>query len=274
MLLQVCCTPEDSSYVCVTTQGWTAFSPVNSLISDVIIRGWGAPHYRFDTWSAGKKVLRALSNPNEYLNLHGVCSTLIALFNVAVSYQDCAVPGLGWSYYTSLLCRYNNNNNNNNNNNKGKEIILNNNIYLTAIGLSPGGSGFKHIYKYLTLCYWNLHLHLHWCIVDCSLRTNDAIGGKGDLGRLCIACLYSPLFQPGTVLTEDRVQSIAWRHQWLEQPQNLVSSKANAPNLQVRDEDVRRRGCEAPSIPSRIVTRMAVLSQYLCQWSWCWWSVA
>ena len=29
----------------------------------------------------------------------------------------------------------------------------NNNIYLTAIGLSPGGSGFKHIYKYLTLCY-------------------------------------------------------------------------------------------------------------------------
>jgi len=28
-----------------------------------------------------------------------------------------------------------------------------NNIYLTAIGLSPGGSGFKHIYKYLTLCY-------------------------------------------------------------------------------------------------------------------------
>ena len=27
------------------------------------------------------------------------------------------------------------------------------NIYLTAIGLSPGGSGFKHIYKYLTLCY-------------------------------------------------------------------------------------------------------------------------
>ena len=27
----------------------------------------------------------------------------------------------------------------------------NNNIYLTAIGLSPGGSGFKHIYKYLTL---------------------------------------------------------------------------------------------------------------------------
>ena len=35
---------------------------------------------------------------------------------------------------------------NNNNNN-------NNNIYLTAIGLSPGGSGFKHIYKYLTLCY-------------------------------------------------------------------------------------------------------------------------
>ena len=37
---------------------------------------------------------------------------------------------------------YNNNNNNNNNN-----------IYLTAIGLSPGGSGFKHVYKYLTLCY-------------------------------------------------------------------------------------------------------------------------
>jgi len=34
------------------------------------------------------------------------------------------------------------------NNNK-----FNNNIYLTAIGLSPGGSGFKHIYKYLTLCY-------------------------------------------------------------------------------------------------------------------------
>jgi hypothetical protein len=33
-------------------------------------------------------------------------------------------------------------------------IIYNNdNIYLTAIGLSPGGSGFKHIYKYLTLCY-------------------------------------------------------------------------------------------------------------------------
>ena len=29
----------------------------------------------------------------------------------------------------------------------------NNNIYLTAIGLSPIGSGFKHIYKYLTLCY-------------------------------------------------------------------------------------------------------------------------
>ena len=29
----------------------------------------------------------------------------------------------------------------------------NNNIYLTAIGLSPGGSGFIHIYKYLTLCY-------------------------------------------------------------------------------------------------------------------------
>ena len=27
------------------------------------------------------------------------------------------------------------------------------NIYLTAIWLSPGGSGFKHIYKYLTLCY-------------------------------------------------------------------------------------------------------------------------
>jgi hypothetical protein len=27
------------------------------------------------------------------------------------------------------------------------------NIYLTAIGLSPGGSGFKHIYKYFTLCY-------------------------------------------------------------------------------------------------------------------------
>ena len=26
-------------------------------------------------------------------------------------------------------------------------------IYLTAIGLSPGGSGFEHIYKYLTLCY-------------------------------------------------------------------------------------------------------------------------
>jgi hypothetical protein len=37
---------------------------------------------------------------------------------------------------------YKNNNNNNNNN-----------IYLTAIGLSPGGSGFEHIYKYLTLCY-------------------------------------------------------------------------------------------------------------------------
>ena len=36
--------------------------------------------------------------------------------------------------------RYNNNNNNNN-------------IYLTAIGLSPGGSGFEHIYRYLTLCY-------------------------------------------------------------------------------------------------------------------------
>ena len=35
---------------------------------------------------------------------------------------------------------YNNNNNNNN-------------IYLTAIGLSPGGSGFEHIYKYSTLCY-------------------------------------------------------------------------------------------------------------------------
>ena len=33
------------------------------------------------------------------------------------------------------------------------------NIYLTAIGLSPGGSGFKHMYKYLTLCYWHLHLH-------------------------------------------------------------------------------------------------------------------
>ena len=32
-------------------------------------------------------------------------------------------------------------------------IGYNNNIYLTAIGLSPGGSGFKHIYKYLTLCY-------------------------------------------------------------------------------------------------------------------------
>ena len=31
--------------------------------------------------------------------------------------------------------------------------VINNNIYLTAIGLSPGGSGFKHIYKYLTLCY-------------------------------------------------------------------------------------------------------------------------
>jgi len=29
----------------------------------------------------------------------------------------------------------------------------NNNIYLTAIGLSPSDSGFKHIYKYLTLCY-------------------------------------------------------------------------------------------------------------------------
>jgi len=29
----------------------------------------------------------------------------------------------------------------------------NNNIYLTAIGLSPGGSGFEHIYNYLTLCY-------------------------------------------------------------------------------------------------------------------------
>ena len=29
--------------------------------------------------------------------------------------------------------------------------LLYNNIYLTAIGLSPGGSGFKHIYKYLTL---------------------------------------------------------------------------------------------------------------------------
>jgi len=39
------------------------------------------------------------------------------------------------------LAFYNNNNNNNNN------------IYLTAIGLSPGGSGFKHVYKYLTLCY-------------------------------------------------------------------------------------------------------------------------
>jgi hypothetical protein len=34
-----------------------------------------------------------------------------------------------------------------------QEEINNNNIYLTAIGLSPGGSGFKHIYKYLTLCY-------------------------------------------------------------------------------------------------------------------------
>ena len=33
------------------------------------------------------------------------------------------------------------------------ETIINNNIYLTAIGLSPGGSGFEHIYKYLTLCY-------------------------------------------------------------------------------------------------------------------------
>ena len=47
--------------------------------------------------------------------------------------------------FLRLLCRsrfeFNNNNNNNNN------------IYLTAIGLSPGGSGFKHIYKYLTLCY-------------------------------------------------------------------------------------------------------------------------
>ena len=32
-------------------------------------------------------------------------------------------------------------------------FIYNNNIYLTAIGPSPGGSGFKHIYKYLTLCY-------------------------------------------------------------------------------------------------------------------------
>ena len=29
----------------------------------------------------------------------------------------------------------------------------NNNICLTAIGLWHGGSGFKHIYKYLTLCY-------------------------------------------------------------------------------------------------------------------------
>jgi hypothetical protein len=27
----------------------------------------------------------------------------------------------------------------------------NNNIYLTATRLSPGGIGFKHIYKYLTL---------------------------------------------------------------------------------------------------------------------------
>ena len=40
---------------------------------------------------------------------------------------------------------FDDNNNNNNNNN--------NNIHLTAIGLSPGGSGFEHIYKYLTLCY-------------------------------------------------------------------------------------------------------------------------
>jgi len=35
----------------------------------------------------------------------------------------------------NIMRTYNNNNNNNNNNN----------IYLTAIGLSPGGSGFKHI---------------------------------------------------------------------------------------------------------------------------------
>jgi len=43
-----------------------------------------------------------------------------------------------------------------------------------------------------------------------------------------------------------------------------LSSKANAPTLHMREEDVRRHGCEAPSILSEIVTRMAVLSQYLC----------
>ena len=32
-------------------------------------------------------------------------------------------------------------------------LYFNNNIHLTAIVLSPGGSGFKHIYEYLTLCY-------------------------------------------------------------------------------------------------------------------------
>ena len=40
-----------------------------------------------------------------------------------------------------VIIRYCYNNNNNNN------------IYLTATGLSPGGSGFEHIYKYLKLCY-------------------------------------------------------------------------------------------------------------------------
>ena len=41
------------------------------------------------------------------------------------------------------ICEVSHNNNNNNNNN--------NNIYLTSIGLSPGGSGFKHILQVLEI---------------------------------------------------------------------------------------------------------------------------
>jgi hypothetical protein len=38
-----------------------------------------------------------------------------------------------------VMCDDDNNNNNNNN------------IYLNAIGLSPGGSGYLHLYKYMKL---------------------------------------------------------------------------------------------------------------------------
>jgi hypothetical protein len=59
--------------------------------------------------------------------------------------QQSAMAGVLTATDTVRSMGYNNNNNNN--------------IYLTAIGLSPGGSGFTHIYKYLTLCFENLHLH-------------------------------------------------------------------------------------------------------------------